>query len=391
MTVEIKAHSGIRNDVSSERFSPSDLLTGINIDIDETGQVSRRLGVAQISAGATSSLWSADTHAYYVRSNSLYQLNVDKTTKVLATGVAKRVAYESVAGVVYWSDGLRAGRVSDGASHQWGVTPPPNAFTLREVPGDLPAGSYGVTLVYMRGSQESGAPRGQFITVADNSALRIDNIPVSSDPTVTGKALYITSQNGEVFFRSAILHPSDTSVTVFDLAAAVLPLRTQFKGAAPAGNMLGFHGSRMYVVQGDTLWYSDPFEYELFDLRSSFIRFPSNITLFAPVNDGVFLGIEDETFFLQGMEPSQFVSTTVASYGAIPGTLVYPALDLVLKGDIQGSAGMWMSQRGVCLGLTGGQFSNLTSARFTASSARRGGALFKLRAGAPYYVASLFS
>lgn len=39
--VELKAATDVRNDVSLERFKPTDLATGINIDLDETGKVYR--------------------------------------------------------------------------------------------------------------------------------------------------------------------------------------------------------------------------------------------------------------------------------------------------------------------------------------------------------------
>lgn len=390
-TVQVKIHKGVRNDVATERFTPSDLLTGDNIDIDETGKVFRRLGRTAVSAGATTSLWSDGDQAFFVRGSQLHRLNPDMTSDVVVSGVNPNVAYTSLDRAVYWTDNKQSGRIKDGVASRWGIEVPTNTFTVSPTSGDLPAATYGVTVVYTRKGMESGAPRGKFILVADNAGLRIDNIPVPTDPTVDGKILYITRPDGELFFRCAVLHVSDTSVTVFADVRSPIQLRTQFKSPAPAGQVVGLYGGRSYIAQGSVLFYSDPFEYELFDLRSNFIQFESNIRIFAPVNDGVFIATDKETVFLTGRDPKEFVSITVLNHGGVQGTLVYPSNDKLTAEGVQGIAAMWVSRVGVCLGTTGGNLVNLTGDRYEMSAARKGGGLFKMRDGTPQYVSTLFN
>lgn len=390
-TVEIKARSGLRNEVSGERFTPDDLLSGSNVDLDKTGKLSRRLGTLQLSAGATTSLWAEGDSGFYVRGGSLYQLHADLTATVVATNVGERVTYVRLGSTVYWSDGTKSGRVNSGANRSWGIAPPTNSYLLSAAAGDLPAGTYGVTLVYMRDGMESGAPRGQYITLPAASGLSLTGLPVSSDPSVTEKALYITNADGGVFFRAAILPNATTALTVYGAWSDTLALRTQFKSAAPAGHLVGIYNGRAYVAQGNALFYSDPYEYELFDLRSSYIPFSATPTIFAPVKDGLFVATETETVFLQGSDPSTFVSTQVAPYGGVPGTLTYPRNDLLLEKGVQGEAAMWYSTNGVCLGTAGGEFVNLTGSRYVSPAARRGSGLFKMRSGTPQYLATLFN
>lgn len=390
-TVEIKARSGLRNEVSGERFTPDDLFSGRNVDLDKTGKLSRRLGTSLLSAGATTSLWSEGGYAFYVRAGMLYQVHADLTATAVATNVGARVAYTLLGNTVYWSDGVQSGRINSGVNRSWGIAPPNNFISLAPTSGDLPAGTYGVTLVYMRGDMESGAPRGQYITLPAASGISLSGLPVSSDPSVTEKAIYITNPDGGVFFRAAIIDNATAAITVRGAWSDVLPLRTQFKSAAPAGQVVGIYSGRAYVAQGKNLFYSDPYEYELFDMRSSFISFESDVRIFAPVKDGVFVATETETRFLQGTEPSTFVSTPAAPYGGVLGTLTYPRNDLLLKEGVQGAAAVWWSTNGVCLGTTKGELVNLTSGRYVPPTARRGSGLFKMRSGTPQYLATLFN
>lgn len=390
-TIQINGSNGLRNDISSERFEAGDLLVARNVEIDETGKVARRRGVSRLSAGAASSLWSDGERAFYVRGGTLYQLQPDLSSVALTDGVGTDVAYAAVADTVFWSDGKRSGRVADGVCERWGIEPPRRGLVVTPTVGDLPAGIYGVTLVYLRRGMESGAPRGVFVELAAHQGLRLTDLPVSDDPAVSHKRIYLTRPDGEVFFAAATIPNADTSAVITALPADTLPLRTQFKGAAPAGQLVGYYAGRTYVADGATLWYSEPYEYELFDRRSAFLPFPSPITLFAPVSDGVFVATEQETVFLAGREPSAFDSTSVLPYGAVRGTLVYPRNELLLKGDLPAKTPMWMSRNGVCIGLAGGQVLNLTGGRFGQPEARYGGGLFKVRGGTPHYVATLFS
>lgn len=384
-TVEIKAHKGVRNDVSSERFSREDLLIGTNIDIDETGKVSRRAGVTQLSAGATSSVWSNGKLAFFVRSSTLYQLHPDFSETPVTSGVGKNVSYDAIGDVVFWSDGVQSGRIEHGTNVQWGVPVPPSDFTLEATSGDLPAGTYGVTLVNLRGGMESGAPRPKYITVPANSGVRIDNLDA------TNKRIYMTRTNGEVFFTVGDLPPDEANATVVGLAGDSLNLRTLLKSPAPAGQIVKHYRGRMYVIDGNVIWYSDPYEYELFDKRKNYLQFETAVTIFAPLNDGVFVATEKETVFLSGDDPAKFQSNTVLAAGGVRGTLVYPRVDQLQKEGVQGAAAVWVSRAGVALGMAGGQLMILTGDRYVMPKASDGCGLFKIRSGTPQYVATLFN
>jgi hypothetical protein len=392
-TVQITARAGIRNDVSTERFGASDLLTGKNIDVDETGKVFRRLGSAKLADGAHHSLWSdGSSNTFFVRSGNLYRWLPSGSTELVAAGVEKDVVYAAVNNRVFLSDNKRALVVDEAGCRQWGVTPPLPTFSVQSTAGDMKAGTYGVTLVFVRDDgHESGAPTGLFITLKENQGILLGNLPVSDNPRVTHKRVYLTAPDGEVFYASGMYPNSDTSATIRSIPSTSMTLRTQFKTCASAGQIVGHFGGRSFVADGQVLSISDPFDYELFDMRTGFAMMEAPITLVAPVSDGVYIGTTKEIVFVQGFDPTEWALQLVAPYGAIRGTLVYPANDQVTDKGIQNIVAMWFSQRGVCIGASSGEMVNLTSNRFVAPSAKAGAGLFKVRGGTPQYLVTLYS
>lgn len=390
-TLQINALNGLRNDVSTERFGTGDLLSGKNVDIDETGKVYRRQGTEQLSTDPAYSLWADGDIMLYVQNNKLWRHLPNGSTVELHDSIAMDVAYKKVNENVYLSDGVQALVTSGAACRHWGLEVPTKTFRLSSTVGDMKKGRYGVTIVYLRDGMESGAPRSQFIDLEDNQGIHIANMPVPADPTINGKRIYITQPDGETHYSAAYLDVTDTSMSVFAQPEGTLPLRTQFKGPPPAGHLVSHFNGHTIVCNGDTLFYSDPFEYELFDLRTNFVQFDSQIQIFAPLSEGAFLATETETVFLLGRDPSEWQVKKVAPYGAVRGTLVTPRNDQIGKDGVPDTVALWLSKRGVCVGTSDGQMENLTGDRFVMPAARTGAGLFKVRGGTPQYLVSLFS
>lgn len=386
--MQINGAAGIRNDVSSERFGTGDLLSGINIDIDETGKVFRRLGVTQLSAGSATSLFAAPHAMYYVRGGSLYETDL-VGTKTLLSGIGTNVCYHELNGKVFWSDGSKNGLIESGTSRMWGHEVPPSTYTAATTSGDLLAGTYGVTVLYVRNGVEGGAGRSKFVDVPDSGAVALTDLPVPIDTTITSKRIYMTLANGAEHYLVADVAPAATTVVIRATPETSQVLRTQFMSAMPSGSQIAMYAGRMYIVDGNIVWYSEPYEYELCDRRFNFLQFPSTVTVFAPVGDGVFVSTENDISFLKGREPKEFDTTVVSQVGGVRGTLVYPEPSRVLKDGVQDVAALWATTNGIVAGLTGGQLMNLTSGRYVMPEVRKGAGLLKIRSGTPQYVVTL--
>ena len=120
----------------------------------------------------------------------------------------------------------------------------------------------------------------------------------------------------------------------------------------------------------------------------------SPVRTFAPVSGGLFVGSDDETVFLKGSDPKDFSVEVVANYGTVACTETVVPPHMFGKGETRGQspAAVWMSKQGLCAGLDGGQFMNLTGDRYKLpEGVSHGVSLLKVRGGTPQVVTSLFS
>ena len=189
-------------------------------------------------------------------------------------------------------------------------------------------------------------------------------------------------------YQRALVANSVTSVDVVEDGLLTLPLATQELGPPPAGQIVSSYNGRMLVASGNVLSYSEPYSYELFDLRAN-LPLESEITLVAPVTGGVFVGTINGTIYLQGDDMARVNFVPKADYGVIPGTLAMVQADTLGEGSQNGSAFIWASRQGLCVGTDNGGFRNLTQERFSYPATDRGAGLVRRHRGMNQYLAVL--
>lgn len=400
MTIRIDEVKGLRNDVSSERFNPGDLVSASNIDIDDDGRPSRRDGISRQATGSTASLWSDGNVAYFTKVTSdepgtatLAQLNADYSSTDVLAGVNNDVYYTSVNGSVYWTDNSQSGVLFKSANRKLGITPPEKIEVAASSYGQFPAGRYGITSTFIRKSTvESGALEATYIDLPANSGLSLVNLAASTDADIIGRRIYMTRPDGRTLYAAGTYDDGLTTIGMTTVPKDTMYLRTQFKSPLPAGNGITYFAGHLYVTVNNHIFFSDPMEFELCDQRSSFLSFPDPVTLVAPMDQGMFVGTTKEIVYLSGRNPEQFVSTPVANYGAIPGTLTYPPVDKAPRGEnITGKVALWLTENGVCVGLSSGQMINATSDRYDFDAGSKAAGLFKIKGSATQYLVSLFN
>jgi len=382
--------TGLRNDVTPERFSSGDLAVACNVDIDKTGKITRRDGYTSVLPGAAHSLWSnpQSTLALFAFAGELCQLNPDYSYTSLAplTDATAKLSYATVNGLVYYSNGVDTGIIGRAAARSWGVVPPVLP-SVQETVGSLPHGKLQFTLTYVReDGQESGAPLAGLIHVEDGAGL-LFTVPVSSDPDVAAKNLYVSAPDGEILYLAQTMPNAQTQAYYLnDTTELDLPLDTQFLQPAPAGQKVAVYRGRAYVAAGDVLYPSEAFAYEQFDLRN-YIPLDGRITMLAPVadkemfdsgkNSGLFIGTDTSCGVLIGSSPEDFQYIRKTSYGAVDGALAY--VDGALYGDNSLGARelpMWLSTQGICIGMPDMTIQNLTRTKFGFTVGSQGAAIF---------------
>jgi len=135
---------------------------------------------------------------------------------------------------------------------------------------------------------------------------------------------------------------------------------------APVGNIVAFKpGGLMLIAVGPVLWINyAPFAFGLYNLRSGFVQFGSDITMICPVFSGVFVSDSERTWFLRGESWFDFVQEPVADCPALKWSLATEKVRVRDMGDMgvemPGFGRVWASTEGVCVGMDDGTMINLT-------------------------------
>lgn len=388
--ITFETFAGVRNDVAPERFTPADLFLANNVDLDRTGRLARRAGYTLRSAGTAHSVWADDTEiqCLLARGGQLQQLNADYSVTPLAalTAPNEPVSYAKVNDSVYFANGVDTGVVEQGAVRSWGIVPPVLPGVTPTV-GDMPAGTYQFTATYFRESgQESGAPLSGVIELPVSSGLDF-TMPVSNDPGVSSKALYLSQPNGEKLYLAQLVPNSQIDVAYTnDTGELTLPLDCQFLSAAPAGQLIAYYRGVMFVAVGDVIYPSEPFDYERFDLRK-YIPCAGRVTLLASMTDkeltdagrssGFFIGTDRSCGVLVGSSPADFQYIPKTDYGAIPGAVDSVDAALFDASLTTRALPMWLTTQGVCVGMPDMSVQNLTRTKFGSSADTPGAAVLQ--------------
>lgn len=375
---------GLRNNTSPETFAPGDMVTATNVDIDDALNLRRRAGYsAVVAAGITRDLWASGPVCLGVSSgNALTRLLPDYSTVVLRSGLTAgaSLSYADVGDRVFYANGFESGVVQDGASRSWGLAVPgiPEVATTG---GTLTPGIYQALLTYLRtDGQESGAGRAVTIELTADGGIDFTALPVSTDPTVAFKAVYLTAPNGMTLYRYGLIPNADTAFVIREPRMGASPLPTQFMSGPPAGEVIGYFRGYMLVAAGNRLYPSEPYAPELFDLRKS-IPFAARITMVAPVLGGVWVGTDTQIIWLAGESPETWTYRVAAEYGVISRAFTFTDSELVLdmpKGD---RVAMFAAAQGLCVGTATGGLINLTQARYAFPARDRGAAVVRRHRG----------
>lgn len=387
-TVLYAAFNGLRNDVSAERFELGDLVTADNIDIDKTGRIERRGGYTQRVAGSSHSLWSDELQdvCLYVAGGQLRRLHTDLTSAAVAAlaDPVTPVSYTRVSDRVYFGNGRDSGIFEAGAVRAWGmpVAPLPAAAAAT---GMLPAGTYQFAMTWLRtDGQESGCGVAGRIELEAGGGITFTT-PAAPLGDIVGAMLYVSPANGDVLLYATTLAPGDSITWQTDPSELSLPLATQHLGPPPAGHLVAHYRGHMFVAVGDTIFISQPYGYELFDLRR-YLQLDGRITLLAPFTDkerslasgtdsGFFVGTDRSMGVMAGTDPDNFQYVPKVDYGAIPGTVQYVDGSLVRDGGAGArKLPMWLSAKGVCIGLPDLLINNLTRSRYAFDAGGQGAA-----------------
>jgi hypothetical protein len=257
----------------------TELSSAINVNVNETGEISRRNGLtATDRTEAVHSMFCDGGDCFFVSGAYLYRLNTDYSRLAVRSGltVGLRMSYCQVLEKTYYMNTAELGVIIDGVSYVWY------------------AGAY----------------------VGPTTTRRFSNPPVGQ-------------------------------------------LLTHFNG-------------RIYIAKNDTIWYSEPFAYNWFDMARNFIQMGEYIKMLRAVSGGIYVGLNRRVFFLAGTEPSDFIIKTVSDSPMVLGTDIYVFGTDIGDGSIGERVVMWTASNGVYVGQSDGTVVNVTRNRLSLPLASMG-------------------
>lgn len=380
------AFSGINNVLPSERLGPDALTVAKNVNIDLTGQVSRRTGYSRTSTDAHANLFQAKGFLLATKGLNGDLTSLDTDTVLYPSLGHDRVWYvELPDGRVAFSNDLISG-ITDGVTATgWGIPIPHDLGALMEVSGDLYPGDYQYQLTYVRLADglEGGPIYSNPIPVA-TGGIFLSGLPVRAGYKIN---VYLTGHNGgDAYFVGS------TTNAIFSFTGKnselTLPCRTDYMTPAPAGKCLAFWRGRALVAEGNVLYASRTNQWELFDPKRDFKQFVDPITTVIPVDDGLYVGTEKELAFLSGATWDQLQYRKVVSGPVALGSGVSVRGELVKQGEGAGlgSAMICIADGRIVAGFNGGGLVRLTEGTYHTDAAEVF-ASFRMLNGTPQYIA----
>ena len=374
--------SGINNQTPERRHSPGELKIATNVDIGITGEISRRAGYSEVDATCHKNLWQGDGFMLATITGSDL-VNVETDAVLSASLGASRVWYLNLPdGRTVFSNGLVNG-ITDGATTTgFGVPVPATTGSPTGVPGDLYPGEYSYAIAYERLSDglEGGAVDGG--TVELEGGVTFFGLPSLAGYRIN---VYLSSHNDDQRY-----YAGSTTSAMFSFTGGndelVIPCRSMHMEPAPVGTLMAFYRSRVLVAKGSVLYASQPDRWELFD-PADFKQFSAPITLVQAVDDGVYVGTEEELAFLSG---AKFDELTYSRVGGpvVLGSGVRVNGDLIKQGNGVGSgtAMVCICEGIITAGFNSGGVIKMTEGRYK-TDVSEVHALFRMNGELPQYLA----
>jgi hypothetical protein len=379
--------TGINNTVPTYRLKPTELTMATNVDIGMDGEITRRAGFTEVTDVCHKNLWQAQGFMLATCSGDLVKTDGTTQTVLQESLGVDRVWYLNLPdGRTAFSNGLINGMTDGTTTTPWGVPLPDSVGAFTEVSGDLFPGTYQWAVTYVRQADglEGGASYSDSVEVT-NGGILLTGLPVRSGYDMN---VYLSGHNGEGMYLAGTTMGGSFSYLGTN-SSLTLPLATDHMYPMPVGILPALFRGRALVAQGNILWASLPYQWELCDIRRDFKQFSSPITLIQPVDDGVYVGTETELAFLAGDQWDKLEYRSVVNGYTVLGSGVYVDAEYLKPregGNYRGSAMIVIADGGIVYGYNGGSIWRVTEGVYR-TDVTEVAATWRLVNGVPQYVA----
>ena len=152
----------------------------------------------------------------------------------------------------------------------------------------------------------------------------------------------------------------------------------------PTGHLLEVRNLRMFIAEGNILWYSEAGSLSQFRLAANYFGFPSRIRMVQAVDSGLLISDSESLYFLkmgQGFEIAPAINEMpkqikLADFLAVEGTAVKVPGSRFGEG-VPGIGIMFTTTAGICFVSADGQLINITERKIDLPSGISGASLYK--------------
>lgn len=360
---------GMDNIHKAESLPADALRLCVNYDIGDDGVLRVREGATEIYTGniQKGSVWSTPEGdvTLFVEDGDLKRLNADYTATTVESGVGDTpIAYLELNGSVYYSNRITNGIVRDGVRYDWGVPVPlKNPECTGAEGGSLDAGVYQVAITQISDTdEESGALLPTKVTVPQDGKIVLTGF----QPTDYWARIYVSTADGEELYLHATIWPGVNSHFIASVDQTTRRLDTVNAEPPMVGDKLEYHNGRIYIADGNAVYFTDPLRYGLVRRATNFLLYSEKVAVLLAVKDGLYI-CSDRTYFLTGIDTQDQAQIAVLPYGAVDGTGAH----------IRNSDSVaWVSPRGFIVAGPQGQVKNLTENQIAMSNFAEGVMLF---------------
>lgn len=375
-------------DVLSDETSlpPGAVRKAINVDIARDGGYRRRSGQTRLVSGyGFHSLWAqpySDT-MFVAREDTLYTIDAQMTLKpVAAVNGTSQLSFTQYNGNVYWVNNHTSGWLpSDSVTARGiGVETPSPVPRISAGLGGLTAGTYGVCITHIddRG-EESGATRVHTFELPEGGGLVLSDLPISPELRIR---VYITDPDGGEP-RSAVEFPAVfPSYQVTSQATGGI-CQTRHLSPLPNGQFVSWMGGRLYVANGDTLYFSNAMRPHLHNAAHNFIKFVGQITMLEALTTGIFVGDDRGVWFLSGPDPTDVRAALVHRSRVVARSSTVLRAECLPEKMVQSDApvAIWLGESGYVVGKEGGETVALHPERIAVPTGLVGRTAYVVRGG----------
>lgn len=368
----MKFPSGVDN--RSREYSVPDgcARSLVNLDVTRDGGLRCRDGARKVMSGNFHSLYTPKNGRYslLVRDGYLCRMDARETVSVL-TSVSGPVVYAELNNEVFWSDREQAGRVSsDGTLGVWGLSTPPQP-QLTVVDGyALFPGTYQVamTAVQLATGLESGAAEPAQITLSVTGGIQVAAPTASADFKFRVYLSPVYGGQGE--FRHAVtLSPGATAILATGTPDGPRLQSMLAVKPYPATRLTVFKG-RIWIASGSSVWYTSERSPHWLFPEDGYFQFDSAVNMMGLTEDGIYVGLSDRVYFLQGTKPRDMTQRVVSNIGAIAGDSNLPFDAFITGGIPPAQQCIWWDTDGVqCVGRPDGVILRPNGDRYAAGTA----------------------